>query len=272
MLIIGLTGSIATGKSTVSSLLSSPPYSLPIIDTDLLARKVVEPGTEGYKAIVNYFGPTTPDLLLPPSPDSSSPNDTTDQKSESARPLNRLALGRRVFGTTEDRKRDRMILNKIVHPLVRREVYKALAYYYVRGHWAVVLDVPLLFESGMDLICGTVVVVGVRDPAVQMQRLRARDPHLSVEEAENRVRSQGDVVSKAARAEWRGQRRGLVVWNDGDKTQLEGEVRRALDVVQASSPRWWAWVLLVLPPVGVVAAVWNLGVNFWGRRGWEAGE
>ncbi|KAF7593442.1 hypothetical protein BBP40_011448, partial [Aspergillus hancockii] len=51
MLIIGLTGSIATGKSTVSTLLSSPPYSIPIIDTDLLARKVVEPGTPGYKAI-----------------------------------------------------------------------------------------------------------------------------------------------------------------------------------------------------------------------------
>ncbi|PYI28071.1 CoaE-domain-containing protein [Aspergillus indologenus CBS 114.80] len=289
MLIIGLTGSIATGKSTVSSLLSSPPYSLPIIDTDLLARKVVEPGTEGYKAIVNYFGPTTPDLLLPASPpdsassssSSSSPNDTTTtttttttdpQSDRSPRPLNRLALGRRVFGTTEDRKRDRMILNKIVHPLVRREVYKALAAHYVRGHWAVVLDVPLLFESGMDLICGTVVVVGVRDPAVQMQRLRARDPHLSAEEAANRVRSQGDVASKAARAEWRGPRRGLVVWNDGDKQALEGEVRRALAVVQASSPRWWAWVLLVLPPVGVLAAVWNLGVNFWGRRGWETRE
>ncbi|RAL11162.1 putative dephospho-CoA kinase [Aspergillus homomorphus CBS 101889] len=246
MLIIGLTGSIATGKSTVSSLLSSPPYSLPIIDTDLLARKVVEPGTEGYKAIVNYFGPTTPDLLLPASPpESDSPSPTT---TDDSRPLNRLALGRRVFGTTEDRKRDRMILNKIVHPAVRWEVYKALCYHYLRGHWAVVLDVPLLFESGMDLICGTVVVVGVRDPAVQMERLLARDRHLSAEEAENRVKSQGDVMGKVARAEFRGKARGLVVWNDGDKRQLEEEVRSALQVVSASSPRWWAWVLLVLPP------------------------
>ncbi|KAF7171335.1 hypothetical protein CNMCM5623_003745 [Aspergillus felis] len=156
MLIIGLTGSIATGKSTVSTLLSSPPYSLPIIDADLLARQVVEPGTPAYKAIVNYFGPSTPDLLLPAS---------DDDPTGSHRPLNRPALGRRVFGTSEERKRDRMILNKIVHPAVRWEIYKALMYYYVHGHWAVVLDVPLLFESGMDLICGTVVVVGVRDPA-----------------------------------------------------------------------------------------------------------
>lgn len=117
MLIIGLTGSIATGKSTVSALLASPPYSLPIIDADLLARQVVEPGTPAYKAIVNYFGPSTPDLLLPPSDGDAT---------SSQPPLNRPALGRRVFGTSEERKRDRMILNKIVHPAVRWEIYKAL--------------------------------------------------------------------------------------------------------------------------------------------------
>src|ERR1700761_731224 len=66
MLLLGLTGSIATGKSTVSQILSSPPHNLPIIDADVLARQVVEPGTAGYRAIVSYFGPKTPDLLLPP--------------------------------------------------------------------------------------------------------------------------------------------------------------------------------------------------------------
>ncbi|GCB18140.1 dephospho-CoA kinase CAB5 [Aspergillus awamori] len=268
MLIIGLTGSIATGKSTVSSILSAAPYSLPIIDTDLIARKVVEPGTPGYKAIVNYFGPTTPDLLLP----ASNPNGTSD--SDSNRPLNRPALGRRVFGTTEARKRDRAILNKIVHPAVRREVYKALLYYYVRGHWAVVLDVPLLFESGMDLLCGTVMVVGVSDPTVQMERLRKRDAHLSAEDAENRVRSQGDVKGKVERAEYRGVKsaRGVVVWNDGDKGELEGEVQRAMRLVRKSTPQWWAWMLWLVPPVGVAVAMWNLGVNFWLKRGWEKRE
>ncbi|KKZ60735.1 dephospho-CoA kinase, partial [[Emmonsia] crescens] len=74
MLLIGLTGSIATGKSTVSALLSSPPYNIPIIDADIIAREVVEPGTAGYRAIVDYFGPTTPDLLLP-ADDPDDPND-----------------------------------------------------------------------------------------------------------------------------------------------------------------------------------------------------
>ncbi|KAJ5621071.1 Dephospho-CoA kinase [Penicillium lagena] len=260
MLIIGLTGSIATGKSTVSKILSSPPYALPIIDADLLARKVVEPGTPGYKAIVNYFGPSTPDLLLEDAPSSPA-----------GKPLNRPALGRRVFGISEERKRDRAVLNGIVHPAVRKEVYKALVWHYVRGQWAVVLDVPLLFESGMDLICGTVLVVGVHDPAVQMARLRARDSHLTAEDAEHRVRSQGDVLSKAEQAEFRGtaSKRGVVVWNDADKPELERAVTVAMQGIQASSPRWWAWVLLVAPPVGASVAVWNLAVNFATQKSWE---
>ncbi|KAL2220440.1 putative dephospho-CoA kinase [Thermoascus aurantiacus ATCC 26904] len=262
MLIIGLTGSIATGKSTVSSLLSAPPYSLPIIDADLIARKVVEPGTPAYRAIVDYFGPTTPDLLLPPSP---------DDKDGTRRPLNRPALGRRVFGDSEERKRDRAVLNRIVHPAVRWEMYKSLLYHYLRGAWAVVLDVPLLFESGLDVLCGTVVVVGVRDPGVQMRRLRARDPHLSAEDAENRVRSQGDVKGKVERAEFRGtsNARGVVIWNDGDKADLEREVQRAMRTIGASSPRWWAWVLLLAPPLGVAAGLWNMAVNFVNQSSWE---
>ncbi|KAL4747335.1 hypothetical protein BDW72DRAFT_182949 [Aspergillus terricola var. indicus] len=273
MLIIGLTGSIATGKSTVSSLLSSPPYSLPIIDADQLARKVVEPGTPSYTAIVNYFGPSTPDLLLPAEhSDTQSTQDASVPPKP--RPLNRPALGRRVFGTSEERKRDRMILNKIVHPAVRWEVYKSLLYYYLRGHWAVVLDVPLLFESGMDLICGTVVVVGVSDPSVQMARLRARDAHLSAEDAENRVKSQGDVKGKVEKAEFRGTEsaRGVIVWNDGDKEELEREVRKAVATIQGRSPRWWAWWLLLAPPLGVGVAALNLAVNYGIRRRWERKE
>ncbi|EER40984.1 dephospho-CoA kinase [Histoplasma capsulatum var. duboisii H88] len=267
MLLIGLTGSIATGKSTVSALLSAPPYNLPIIDADLLARKVVEPGTPGYRAIVDYFGPTTPDLLLPDDPDD--PDDKHKPKATTqahGRPLNRPVLGRRVFGDTAERKRDRAVLNRIVHPAVRWEIYRALLRHYLRGHWAVVLDVPLLFESGLDALCGTVVVVGVSDAAVQVARLRARDAHLSAEDAEDRVKSQGDVRGKVARAEARG---GLVVWNDGDRAALEAAVRGAMRTVAATSPRWWAWALLLVPPLGVAVAAWNLAVNYRGRRRWE---
>ncbi|KAK2735027.1 hypothetical protein FQN57_001369 [Myotisia sp. PD_48] len=257
MLLIGLTGSIATGKSTVSSLLTSPPYNIPIIDADVLARKVVEPGTAGYRAIVDYFGPTTPDLLLP------------EEAPGKGGPLNRPVLGRRVFGDSPELKKDRAVLNGIIHPAVRWEMYRSLLYYYVRGHWAVVLDVPLLFESGLDSMCGTVIVVGVKDPAVQMKRLRERDPHLTAEDAENRIKSQGDVRGKVERAEFRGDSRGVIVWNDGDKLSLEREVRKAIMHISSTSPRWWAWVLLLVPPLGVGSAAWNMAVNYHGKKQWE---
>ncbi|KAH8809203.1 dephospho-CoA kinase-domain-containing protein [Xylogone sp. PMI_703] len=248
MLLLGLTGSIATGKSTVSSILSKPPYSLPIIDADLIARKVVEPGTPGYKKIVTHFSPTTPDLLLPLS--------SNDDPAKGA-PLNRPALGRRVFGDSDERKKDRAVLNSIVHPAVRKEMYTQLLWCYLRGNWAVVLDVPLLFESSLDRLCGTVMVVAVHDPEVQMRRLMERDSHLTREDAENRVKSQGDVRDKAKRCEARGPGAGVVVWNDGSKEELQLELERVMREVRRSSPRWWAWLLWLCPPFAGLAGLWT---------------
>lgn len=268
MLLIGLTGSIATGKSTVSSLLRSEPYSLPIIDADVLARSVVEPGTPGYNAIVAHFLPSTPDLLLPATdPACEGREDGADGK---GRPLNRAVLGRRVFGDSEERRRDRSVLNGIVHPAVRLEIFKAIAYYYIRGQWAVVLDVPLLFEAGMDSLCGVVVVVGVSDPKIQMKRLRERDAHLSGEDAENRVRSQGDVKGKVERVRARGEGWGTVVWNDGGKEDLKREVEAVMAKIRSGSPRWWGYWLVACPPMGAGAAAWTWVRNWRERREWEA--
>ncbi|KAJ4254605.1 hypothetical protein NW757_004940 [Fusarium falciforme] len=264
MLLIGLTGSIATGKSTVSSILASEPFKLPIVDADILARKVVEPGTRGYNAIVKHFGPTTPDLLVEPSEDM--PENGPDGK---GRPLNRPALGRRVFGDSEERKKDRAVLNGIVHPAVRWEMFKMVVGCYFRGHWAVVLDIPLLFESGLDRFCGVTAVVAVRDPAIQMQRLRARDPHLSTEDAENRVRSQTDVREKARRCEERGEGKGVVLWNDGTKEELREQLDKAIGAMRKTSPDWWSWFLLGCPPVAVAIAAWRFWQNIIINEEWE---
>ncbi|OLN81541.1 Dephospho-CoA kinase CAB5 [Colletotrichum chlorophyti] len=267
MLFIGLTGSIATGKSTVSSILSQPPYSIPLIDADVLARKVVEPGTKGYAAILKHFLSTTPDLLVPASdtmPESGS--------SGKGRPLNRPALGKRIFGDSEDRKRDRAVLNGIVHPAVRAEMYKAIFRAYITGHWAVLLDVPLLFESGLDRLCGVVVVVAVKDPEVQMQRLMARDPHLSREDAQNRVLSQTDVRLKARRCEARGPGKGVVLWNDGSKEDLKRDIGEAIRKVQASSPVWWSWLLLGCPPAAAALGAWRFWQNIRLNRAWAEQE
>ena len=263
MLLLGLTGSIATGKSTVSQILSSTPYNLPVVDADKVARQVVEPGTPGYNKIVTTFGPSTPDLLVPPSPENGGekgPNGT-------GRPLNRPALGRRVFG--EGRDEDRKALNGIVHPAVRREIYKQILAAYLRGNWAVVLDVPLLFESGWEPLCGTIMVVAVRDAAVQMQRLRARDEHLTEEDARNRVAAQWDVRDKAERCLRRGERAGVVVWNDGDQADLRREIDRVMAKVREGSPQWWAWLLLLFPPLGLVSGGWSYVRSWYVKRQWE---
>lgn len=267
MLLIGLTGSIATGKSTISSLLSSPPHALPIIDADILARQVVEPGTRGYNAIVDHFGPTTPDLLLPAS--DTLPEDGVAGK---GRPLNRPALGRRVFGDSEERRRDRGVLNGIVHPAVRAEMFKAVVRYYVQGHWAVVLDIPLLFESSLDRFCGVVMVVAVKDPAIQMKRLTDRDPHLTLEDAENRVRSQTDVRLKARRAEARGEGRGVVLWNDGTRDELALQLDDALRGLRRGNPSWWSWFLLACPPLAIVVSAWRFWQNARINQRWEQSE
>ena len=286
MLLLGLTGSIATGKSSVSNILSAPPYSIPIIDADLLARKVVEPGTPGYNSIVQYFGPTTPDLLL--AKEDPACGGREDGKDGKGRPLDRPALGRRVFGENKEMGRDRKVLNGIIHPAVAREMCKAMVscdsfivwriglwlivawlYYYLTGYRAVVLDVPLLFESGWDRYCGTVLVVAVSDPEVQMRRLRERDRHLSAEDAKNRVLSQGDVRVKVLRALARGPGRGVVVWNDGDKNDLKKEIAQAVAIIQKRTPRWWSWLCLLCPPVGATAAIWTIWKNHQAIRTWE---
>ena len=274
MLLLGLTGSIATGKSTVSKLLSSPPYSLPLIDADLLARQVVEPGTYGYKQVIKTFGPSTPDLLLPA-------DDATFPDTGKGRWLNRPALGRRVFGEDPERVEARKKLGKIIHPLVRLGMARAVLWNFLKGKSVVVLDVPLLFEGGLDMFCGSVVVVGVSDPKIQMERLRARDPHLSAEDAENRVRSQGNVLDKCRRVTERNvaspgkekdkggeDGRGYVIWNDGDKEDLKKEVEKVMLKVRQKTPKWWSWLLLVCPPGMAVVGMWTVLRNYMDRRSW----
>lgn len=99
-----------------------------------------------------------------------------------------------------------------------------------------------------------------------MKRLRARDAHLSQEDAENRVRSQGDVREKARRCEARGEGRGVVIWNDGGREELQAEVRKVFESrLMSGSPEWWSWMLLLFPPLAVGSAmynwVWNKRIN-----------
>jgi dephospho-CoA kinase len=129
---VGLTGGIASGKSTVSKLLKAK--HIPIVDADVLARQVVQPGTPALSKIVAYFGNS---ILLP---DGS---------------LDRKKLGNIIFNDEAKRRK----LNSIVHPAVRRAMLLGVLEHWFRGEKYCVMDIPLLIEGGIWKWVGKVVVV-----------------------------------------------------------------------------------------------------------------
>ena len=172
MYIIGLTGGIASGKSTVSGMLRS--LGAKVIDADQIARQVVQPGCAALEEIAAVFG-------------SSVLSDDGG--------LNREALGKIVFNNSEARQK----LNDITHSRICEEVWKAIVQLEREGYNMVVLDVPLLFESGWDAQVNEVWVVAV-PLDVQIGRLMKRN-RFTREEALARIASQMDLKSKVERAD-----------------------------------------------------------------------
>lgn len=170
--VIGLTGSIASGKSTISNMFNT--LNIPVIDADQLARDVVEPGEIAYKKIVDTFGN---DIVL---------QDGT---------IDRKQLGKIVF--QDSNRRDE--LNAIVHPEVRKEMVERRDQLQNEGYSAVVLDIPLLFESKLTGYVDRTLVVYV-DEQTQLERLMERDQS-TAEEAQQRIQSQIPVKKKAEMAD-----------------------------------------------------------------------
>ncbi|WEG16194.1 dephospho-CoA kinase [Alkalihalophilus pseudofirmus] len=172
-MLIGLTGGIASGKSTVSNWLSEHGY--PIIDADKIARDVVEPGMGAYEAIVGQFGR---EILF---------EDGT---------INRKKLGSIIF--KDEKKRSE--LNQIVHPAVRREMLAQKDRYEAEGHETIIFDIPLLFESNLFHLVDRVMLVYV-DKQTQLNRLLDRDQAGS-EDAKARIASQLPLEDKKSRADY----------------------------------------------------------------------
>jgi len=171
--LVGLTGGIATGKSTAARFFAEA--GAVVIDADLLARRVVAPGSPCLEEIRREFG----ERVL--RPDGS---------------LDREGLGAIVFSDARRRAR----LNALVHPRVAAEAEREIQAAHARDPEAlIVYDVPLLFEGGMEGRFDRVVVVYVPREE-QLRRLRLRDG-ISEEEAEARLRSQLDIEEKARRAD-----------------------------------------------------------------------
>jgi len=189
-LLVGLTGGIATGKSTVSAMFAH--LGAKIVDADLLAREVVMPGQPAFARILEEFGPEVV------QPDGH---------------LDRKRLGAIVFADPARRK----ALEAITHPAIRTRQQRILSVYEEESfEGLVVWDVALLFETGGAQQMDKIVVVAA-DEATELARLIARDG-LGEEDARRRIASQMPVAEKAARADY-------VIDNSGTRPETERRVR-----------------------------------------------
>jgi dephospho-CoA kinase len=188
MTVIGLTGGIASGKSTVSALLAQK--GAVIVDADLIARQVVAPHSQGLKALVQQWG------------EGILSEDGT---------LNRAQLGSLIFADPSQRK----VLDAIIHPLIFQESTKQIQEGIQSNAPLVVYDAALLFESGRSQAFKPIVVVYTK-PSIQKQRLMLRD-QIDEAAAQKKLAAQMSVEEKKALADF-------VIENHGDLKELSNNV------------------------------------------------
>ena len=188
---IGLTGGIASGKSTVSKMLVQ--LGAMIVDTDKIAREVVSPGSAAMTAICGRFGPEVVDEFGV---------------------LRRDVLARIIFSDAKARE----WLQNLLHPLIRKRAEELAHQAELAGQPAVVFDVPLLFESGWDKNVDRIWTVYVL-PDTQRKRLAKRDG-LTETEISARIASQLPIGEKAKRSD-------VVINNEGDLTETFRQVEAA---------------------------------------------
>ncbi|HEH8273259.1 TPA: dephospho-CoA kinase [Staphylococcus aureus] len=190
--VIGLTGGIASGKSTVSELLSV--FGFKVVDADKAAREAVKKGSKGLAQVREVFG-----------------DEAIDGNGE----MNRRYMGDLVFNHPEKR----LELNAIIHPIVR-DIMEEEKQEYLKQGYNVIMDIPLLFENELENTVDEVWVVYTSE-SIQMDRLMQRN-NLSLEDAKARVYSQISIDKKSRMADH-------VIDNLGDKLELKQNLERLLE-------------------------------------------
>ncbi|MDF7669563.1 dephospho-CoA kinase [Lactobacillus sp. ESL0703] len=191
-LVLGLTGGIASGKSTADAFFKK--QQLPIIDSDLIAHDILNVGEAGYHQVVQQFGRN---FLNP------------DQT------INRHQLGEVVFSDPKQLS----ILNKITHPLIFQIIQTKITQNKQAGEQLVILDAPVLFESGAQKYCDKTLLITVSEE-MQIKRLMARDG-LTRKAALNRINSQMPLAKKVKLADY-------VITNTGTIEELEAQLAQLL--------------------------------------------
>ncbi len=219
---IGLSGGIASGKSSVGRLLAE--RGLPLLDADAFAREALAPGSPGARAVLERFG----ELVAAEWAEGSTERRSAGAMAEADTPagpgvseaserigasIDRAALGRIVFADPAERR----WLEQLVHPLVRQRFEAELRQ--LGEAPAVVLMIPLLFEAGLETLCSEVWLVECEE-SQQLQRLMARDG-LSEAEARARMAAQWPLERKRALAD-------RLIDNRGTADRLPAQVEEAL--------------------------------------------
>ena len=198
--VIGLTGGIASGKSTVAGMLAA--LGAEVIDADQVARDLVAPGQPALDEIVAAFGAA----VLTASGE-----------------LDRKRLGARVFAEPSERRR----LDAILHPRIGAETARRIAEAGARGVPVVVYEAALLVENGLHRLLDGLIVVAV-DEAVQRARLSSRDL-LAGDEVAQRLAAQAPLADKLAAADY-------VIDNQGDREATRRQVEAAWRDIRAGGP------------------------------------
>ncbi len=196
MHVIGLTGGIASGKSTVTTFFKG--RDVPVIDADILGHRTYDPGTDTFAAVVAAFGQ---DLVAP---------DGT---------IDRRVLGGKVFGKPDELKR----LTDIVWPGIRKLASESLSEFEAAGNALVVLEAAVMFEAGWEDLVDEIWVVVV-EPDQAVQRLATRN---GLDEAAARAR----IDSQLSNDE-RISRSNVVITNNGTLPELQTAIQRAWDALQ----------------------------------------
>ncbi|NXT03261.1 DCAKD protein, partial [Jacana jacana] len=216
MFLVGLSGGIATGKSTVAAVLRE--LGCAVIDADAIAREVVQPRSKAYQRIVRCFG-----------------SEILSENGE----INRQALGNIIFSHPEKRQ----LLNSITHPEIQKEMLKQILKYFVLGYRYVILDIPLLFETkGLTKFMKYTVLVYC-DPPTQLSRLMKRSG-LSQAEAEARVTSQLPLDQKRELATH-------LIDNSGERESTRRQVLRLHARLEGSRGFLWARLAAGLAVAGL---------------------
>jgi dephospho-CoA kinase len=196
--LIGLTGGIASGKSTVAAILRR--LGAVIVNADELSREVVRPDTPGWKELLETFGA---DIL------------------QTDRSVDRQKLRKIVFDDPAARKK----LEAVIHPRVRALAEQRIKEHAAAGVSIVVYEVPLLFEGNLQDSLRPVVLVAA-STSTQKKRLAERD-QLAAAEAEKHIAAQMNLENKRRLADY-------VIENDGNVDELERQVRNVLAKIEAT--------------------------------------